>query len=298
MNASRPVSRVDRSLSGPGSAEAISYDDQASRFDERVGLPDNAVAAFSAAIVEEAAGGLVVEMGAGTGQLGTALIAAGICYLGIDLSGEMLARFRDRLPVGAEPSLLIQADGNRDWPVADRAARVVVGTRSIHHLTVHHARDQILRVLCPGGVLLVGRVERDDASLQAKVRRQMRRLVREHGFEPLQADHAAAALIDQLCRRGAAALPARVLTAWAVAKSPTQLIDDWAGKDGLAGLSLPDSAKRAILADLSAWTAVTFDAHAQQSWEERRVCTGARLAPAQTISASSIHSRKGGLDKS
>jgi SAM-dependent methyltransferase len=284
INASQPAPSSGGARPGPDSVEAISYDDQATRFDERVGLSDEAVAAFSAAIIEEAgAGGLVVEIGAGTGRIGAVLIAAGARYLGIDLSGAMLARFRERQPAGADPALLIQADGNQAWPLADQTAQIVFGLRSIHHLEQTHACEQILRVLRPGGVLLIGRVERGDDSLHKKVRRQMHALVREHGFEPRQADHAAAALIGQLVEHGARALPPRALAVWSRAKSPAQLIGDWAGKQGLGGLRLPDMAKRAVLADLNSWAADAFDdVHAPQLWEERLVCTGIRRIGALT----------------
>jgi len=284
MRGSQPASRFDEASSDRGAA--VSYDDQASRFDERVGLLDDAVTAFTSAIMDEGKAGpgqLVVEIGAGTGRLGAALIVAGVRYIGIDSSGAMLERFRDRLPLGKEPALLIQSDANRAWPVADRAAQVVFGLRSIHHLAPGHASREILRVLRPGGVLLIGRIERGSESLHALMRQRMHELMRAHGFVPRKAGVANAALIDQLAQSGCDVLPARVLATWPLARSPKRLIADWASKQGLGGLTLPDAAKRAILADLSAWAAGAFqDVDAPLPWEERLVCSGARLAGAPT----------------
>jgi len=284
MNGSQPApARGDSPIAGSG--DVISYDDQASRFEERVGLPEQAVSAVRAAILKESAGGLAVEIGAGTGRLGAALLAAGVRYLGIDNSAAMLAQFRARLPAGADPAVLIQADGNRTWPLDDRAAQVVFGLRSIHHLAVDHACDEALRVLRPGGVLLIGRVERGPGSLHTDMRQRMHQLVRERGFAPLKAGRAAAALIERLSARGAEALPPRTLATWTVAKSPARLIADWQSKRGLGGLSLPAAAKRAILGDLSDWAANRFaDADAPQHWEESLVWTGARLHPRETAS--------------
>ena len=279
MNGSQPTPAFAvRENAGAG---AIPYDDQAQRFDERVGLRDAPAKAFCAAVMDEAArapGELVVEIGAGTGRIGVALIASGVRYAGIDVSGGMLARFRERLPAGTDPGILIQADANGPWPVDDGAAQVIFGLRSLHHLAVDHACEQALRVLRPGGVLLIGRVERGPESLHAEMREQMHRLLRTLGFTPLRAGRAAGRLIDRICRRGADALPPRTLAAWTVAKSPMRLIEDWASKRGLGGLSLPDADKRAVLSDLANWAAERFDgAEAPRQWQERLVCTGARL---------------------
>lgn len=264
----------------PATGTFFAYDDQAATFDERVGLPDRAIAAFCATIINYgglAAGDLAVEIGAGTGRLGIDLITRRIRYLGIDRSWPMLAVFRRRLSADLGNALLVQADGNGTWPLADASAQVVFGLRALHHLDLRHTCAEVLRVLRPDGALLIGRVERPEDSMHARLRRRMHWLVREHGAEPKQAGRAAAQLIEELCRHGAAGLPPRTVARWATVHTPAGLIDGWTGKRGLGGLDLPESSKRSILSALRDWADGAFDGlDTPRHWEERLVCRGVR----------------------
>ena len=97
-------------MTDPASTPAVSFDGQAADFDLRAGLPPGIARQVAAAVAElvpaassaPANRGVVLDLGAGTGQIGEHL--AGMCgargggrYLGIDLSGPMLAVFRRKL---------------------------------------------------------------------------------------------------------------------------------------------------------------------------------------------------------
>ena len=69
---------------------------QASRYDARVGLPESVSAAVARAIVEQANAGaddLVLELGAGTGEIGVHLARLPVRYVGLDSSPAMLDLF-------------------------------------------------------------------------------------------------------------------------------------------------------------------------------------------------------------
>ncbi len=76
---------------------ASTFDEQAPRYDARVGLPESVAAAVASEIVACAGlrtDDLVLELGAGTGEIGTHLARLPVRYVGIDNSAPMLQIFR------------------------------------------------------------------------------------------------------------------------------------------------------------------------------------------------------------
>src|SRR5688500_7733052 len=104
------------------------YDDQAARYDERAGLPTDAVESIARAlfdIVRMEDGETLLEIGAGTGILSIPLLQRPIRYIGFDQSDAMLSHFREKLlDLGCEAELHL-ADGNDRWPVEDASVRVI-----------------------------------------------------------------------------------------------------------------------------------------------------------------------------
>ena len=103
-----------------GARSAGAFDEQAPRYDARVGLPESVSAAVARAVVERAnvgADDLVLELGAGTGEIGVCLDRLPIRYVGLDASAAMLDLFRAKASPAA-PSLIV-ADCDRPWPLPD-----------------------------------------------------------------------------------------------------------------------------------------------------------------------------------
>src|SRR4029450_10614465 len=106
----------------------ICFDSQAASFDQRAGLPEQHCQAIAKAVLRLSAaipGGLLLEVGAGKGMIGTWLARPPLRYIGVDLSRRMLAAFQRRLAVPSHMTFLLQADGNHPWPLADGAIRVI-----------------------------------------------------------------------------------------------------------------------------------------------------------------------------
>ena len=75
------------------------FDRQADSFDRRAGLPSEAGDAVAREVLRIAAlrpADALLEIGAGTGQIGYALCGTAIRYLGVDLSRRMLSEFAQR----------------------------------------------------------------------------------------------------------------------------------------------------------------------------------------------------------
>ncbi|MBV9775172.1 MAG: class I SAM-dependent methyltransferase [Gemmatimonadetes bacterium] len=119
-------------------------------------FPPGPRAAFYA---EEArrAGGPVLELACGTGQLLVPITRAGLRTVGLDLSPDMLRVARDRLRDAPVPGEVVEGD-MRDFDLGESFALVFVARNSLLHL---HATDDLLacfrsvrRHLEPGGVFV------------------------------------------------------------------------------------------------------------------------------------------------
>jgi SAM-dependent methyltransferase len=260
------------------------FDEQAETFGERAGLPATARGAVARAVAELGRVGPrrgVLDIGAGTGEIGLELSALGAPYVGIDSSGRMLDVFRARAAErGLSPSLVV-ADARDPWPVEPGSTAVVFGSRSLHWLQADAVAEQAFRVAAPGGaVLLIGRVVRDPESPRERVRRAMRAALRDAGFEGRSGGRSAGELISACTRLGAVAVPARTVATWTVLRAPGEALSDWSRKSGLAGLSLPEDVKVAVLERARRWTSDTFgNIDAPLESEEHFTLEGAVLVP-------------------
>src|SRR5687768_4235574 len=98
------------------------FDGQADTYDQRVGLSEQDCQAIVRTVLTLAhiqPHDLLLEIGAGTGMIGTWFARQPLRYVGLDLSGGMLAAFQQRLSRHSRTRLLLRADGNAPWPLAD-----------------------------------------------------------------------------------------------------------------------------------------------------------------------------------
>jgi SAM-dependent methyltransferase len=95
----------------------------------------------------------VLEIGCGTGQLGSRFLDAGFQYQGLDISAEMLAFARENVP----EDLLHQQD-MRNIQLPDRFDAAIITARStaylLHNEDLMQAFQSIKKVLNPGGLLI------------------------------------------------------------------------------------------------------------------------------------------------
>lgn len=103
------------------------------------------------------AGGPVLELACGTGQLLLPIARSGLRAVGLDLSASMLRIARERLRSAAAPAELVEGD-MRNFHFDERFALVFIARNSLLHL---HSTDDLLACfrsvrqhLQPGGVFL------------------------------------------------------------------------------------------------------------------------------------------------
>jgi ubiquinone/menaquinone biosynthesis C-methylase UbiE len=260
-----------------------SFDEQAESFDQRAGLPagvSDAIATALAQLAQLGPGDVVLEVGAGTGQVGLALCQHPLCYLGFDASAAMLDVFRRRCREIGRPVTLIDADGNDRWPADDGGVKAVFGSRAVHLLRVEHVVEEVFRVASPiGATLVLGRLQREKNSLRARLRQEMRERLRQLGYASQEGQQKEREILDACVRRGAVPLDRRVAATWPVQCSAAQVLSSWRAKSGLAGHETPREVKESVLSQLAVWAKDAFGSlEAVQSAEERYVLAGVRLS--------------------
>ncbi len=239
---------------------AFSFDAQAWSFDRRAGLPTGAAETIAEAICEitgASQGDRLLEIGVGTGEIGSAVAARYLSYLGLEVSLPMLALFGDRLRslAGTRVSAIIaRANANQLWPVRHGAVDILFFSRSAHLLDEPHLVAECLRVGRPAGCwLLLGGVRRERESIHSRMRREMHGLLAEHGVKARGSGRTWRRLAAVFEERGGRALSPVVATAWQVREAPTDSLASWHNVAGLAGRAVESRIKEDVLRRLTLW---------------------------------------------
>jgi SAM-dependent methyltransferase len=267
----------------------VSFDRQAADFDLRAGLPPGAAPRIAAAVAELAPAGngrrgVVLDLGAGTGQIGEHLARLWGArersrYLGIDVSGPMLAVFRSKLGADRGGSL-VRADAGAGWPIASGGVDLVFLSRAAHLLPPELLVEESSRVASPeGAVIVLGGVRGEPESLRAVVRREMRRLLAEHGgVEARRADDARRAIASALAERGGEVLPVRTAASWTVVHRAGDALAAWRAKAGLGGREVTPEVQESVLRRLEDWIRERYGSlHVAREATERYELAAIRL---------------------
>jgi SAM-dependent methyltransferase len=250
----------DRLTQAAGVApSARTFDEQALRYDARVGLPEPVATAVARAIVERAGAGaddLVLEVGAGTGEIGAHLARLPVRYVGLDASAAMLDVFRARAADGS-PSLIV-ADGDRPWPLPDGSATVVFASRVIHLLQPDHVVRETLRVCRPAGLLILGRVVRDRDGIAERLRRRRLELLAAAGISARQGEAGTRRVIAGVVAHGGVSLGRQIVAAWISETTPAAVLADWESLARMGSVAVDAEIRDTILDTLRDWASTEF----------------------------------------
>ncbi len=259
---------------------ANTFDEQATRYDARVGLPESVGTAVASEIVACAglqAEDLVLELGVGTGEIGMHLARLPVRYFGIDNSAGMLQLFRDRL--GQDTASLLLADASHVWPLDDHAASVVFASRVIHLLDAEHVARETLRVCRPGGWLMLGRVLRDKDGVKERLRRRRLELLQQAGVGPLRGREGARRVVEHCLSAGGASMGRRVVAEWSGAISPAEIIAEWTSLSRMGSVTIDPVQRQEIITELQDWARAELgDLDQPETYRERYAFDCVRLS--------------------
>jgi ubiquinone/menaquinone biosynthesis C-methylase UbiE len=258
---------------------ASTFDQQAPRYDARVGLPESVGVAVAAEIMACAGlqrNDLVLELGAGTGVIGAHLARLPAHYVGIDYSAPMLQAFREKL--GAWPVTLLMADASQVWPLDDDAASVVFASRVIHLLDAEHVVSETFRVCRPGGWLMLGRVQRDHDGVKERLRRRRLDLLQQAGVGPLRGREGGRRVVEHCLLAGAQSMGRRVVAEWSGVTTPAEIIADWTSLSRMGSVAVDPIRRQEILVELQDWARAELgDLDQPETYRERYVIDCVRL---------------------
>lgn len=233
------------------------FDTSAPTFDRHRGLPHGVADAIRSAIrmsIKLAPRPRVLDLGAGTGRIGKAFVAAGDAYVGVDLSMGMLREFVAQTgAMDGRVRCLVQADAEQ-LPFRDAAFDVVLliqvlsGARRWRGLL-----DETRRVLKAGGKLVVGGVVAPPAGIDAQLKNRLATILKEVGLQHLGKSRDEALAWLRSVTRGTATV---VAASWNANRTPREFITRH--RTGARFAALPASLQEQALHELSAWAEARF----------------------------------------
>jgi hypothetical protein len=224
-------------------------------------------------------GARVLEPGIGTGRIALPLIAAGCEVTGVDLSAEMLSALGGQTREGLQR---VRGDITR-LPFRDAAFDGAVCVHVLHLVDSQTVLSQLMRLVRPGGTLVLGRDWVDPASFAGQLRNTFRQAVVDLG-EGIAFPTGARGLVQQLLDLGAEARDGgeeRTGVEWQTALSPRQVLDGIRSRDDAESWVLPDGLLAAVMARLDASAAAAWpDLEAAQPVTRRFVYSRFRVPDA------------------
>ncbi len=197
---------------------------------------------------------LLLDLGAGTGRVGEAFVEAGDPYVGVDNSSKMLARFASKTTSGTAPHL-IQADG-RCLPFASSTFSAVLLVQVVSNVPGwRRLVAEALRVLRPGGAMLIGQIVRPADGLDARMNASLDLIAHEMGLPPRRSKtqkHDARRELLASARTHAEA----VVATWEASRTPRAFLarKPTGGRFSALGTEARDEA----ISRLAEWTTMTL----------------------------------------
>lgn len=230
------------------------FDSTASTFERHRSFPKGVPEAIRSAIwsaVGLSAPARVLDIGAGTGRIGRAFVAAGDAYFGVDTSLAMLQEFS----TDSSNCTVTQADGSH-LPFADGSFDVVLLMQVLSGASdwkgiVSEAR----RVVRSGGCVVVGHTINPESGIDAQLKRHLKDILEEmhvDSFRPEQSKRQALEWLD-----AAAVHHVHVVVAsWNAIATPEAFLERH--PTGAKFAALPAPVQERALDKLRTWAKVRF----------------------------------------
>jgi ubiquinone/menaquinone biosynthesis C-methylase UbiE len=230
------------------------FDSTASTFERHRSFPKGVPEAIRSAIWSAAglsAPARVLDVGAGTGRIGRAFVAAGDNYVGVDTSLSMLQEFS----TNCSNCNLTQADGSH-LPFSDGYFDIVLLMQILSGGShwkgiVSEAR----RVVRSGGCVVVGHTVNPESGVDAQLKGRLKVVLEElqiPPFRPEQSRRQAMEWLDAAALRHAQL----VVASWNAAATPEAFLQRH--RTGARFAALPTHVQEQALDKLRAWARIEF----------------------------------------
>jgi ubiquinone/menaquinone biosynthesis C-methylase UbiE len=240
------------------------FDAFAPTFERYRALPRGVPEAIRSAILEatrKPPPARVLDLGAGTGRIGKAFVAADDFYVGVDSSLGMLQEFL----LTTRTPCLAQADGQQ-LPFRDGAFDIVMLMQVLSGAgNWRGLLSEARRVLRPGGAVVVGYRVAPATGVDARLKKRLATILETMGIER----HQAKQFRDQaLAWLGSSAVLRLHLRAATWERNPTPREFLVRHRTGARFAALPEAVQDEALEKLSAWAEKTFGSFDAASREE------------------------------
>jgi SAM-dependent methyltransferase len=119
---------------------------------------------YSFHLVGDCRGKRVLDYGCGAGENSLILAARGADVIGVDISPDLLDVARRRMSANNQKGEFLTASAY-DTGLPDNSVDIVFAAAILHHLDLTLARNEIMRVLRPGGIAILQEPVRDSRLL-------------------------------------------------------------------------------------------------------------------------------------
>lgn len=241
------------------------FDAVAPTFERYRALPRGVPEAIRSALLQATRGqapARVLDLGAGTGRIGKAFVAANDFYVGVDASLGMLQEFL--LTTRTRPCLA-QAVGQR-LPFRDGAFDIVMLMQVLGG--AGHWRgllSEARRVLRAGGAVVAGHTVAPAAGVDAQLKKRLAYILETMGVERRQGKQVRDQALAWLGSSAALRLSLRAAT-WERNPTPREFLVRH--RTGARFAALPDAVQDGALQRLGAWAEKTFGSLDAASREE------------------------------
>ncbi|MFD1423892.1 ubiquinone/menaquinone biosynthesis C-methylase UbiE [Laceyella sacchari] len=198
----------------------------------------------------------ICEVGVGTGRMAIPFIKKGYAYTGIDISNNMLSKFKDKIANidHINQVEVFQADATH-LPFENSRFDMVWGTKVLRHISNWKGvLQEAKRVLKENGVFLHGEEYWVVAPPTVKVRRQWEKFIFEQNERPnrpfgVTDDHEIAKYLEEIGGKS------RILTlsTWPVHETFLQKIEHFATRAGSSTFGISDEALENSVEKLKQW---------------------------------------------
>ncbi len=241
----------------------------ADRYDATRVHPAEAAAEIAAGLIRVGDlqfGADVLEIGIGTGRIALPLLAQGINVTGVDISPRMVEQLEAKYATGLnDPSvslmgrLAVQIADMTALPFSDDSFDAVIAVHVLHLVPEwRKALDEALRVLVPGGALLLGQDIAAPNAMNHDIQDRWAQIVRELGADPQRVGaRTFANILTELRARGLTVTES-VLASWDHVSVPSKVLDYVESRTWSQTWNIPDDIFAESMRQLRAWAASTY----------------------------------------